>query len=118
MTCSIADVRLQIVGICHRENILLMADEVYQTNIFQPSERPFVSFKHVLRSMPGAIANELELFSFNSASKGCVGECGHRGGYFEAVNIDAAILDQLYKMASINLCPNIQGQALVSFFCF
>ena len=92
-----------------------MADEVYQTNIFQPQDRPFVSFKKVLRIMPAPIANELELFSFNSASKGCVGECGHRGGYFEAVNIEPTILDQLYKMASINLCPNIQGQALVFF---
>jgi alanine transaminase len=56
---------------------------------------------------------EQELFSFHSTSKGMIGECGRRGGYFECTNIDNAVLDQLYKMASINLCPNVHGQIMV-----
>ena len=29
-----------------------------------------------------------ELFSFHSTSKGLMGECGLRGGYFEMCNVD------------------------------
>ncbi|KAJ1554369.1 hypothetical protein HK096_003887 [Nowakowskiella sp. JEL0078] len=43
---------------------------------------PFHSFKKVLKSM-GSKYDEIELISFHSVSKGMVGECGRRGGYFE-----------------------------------
>ena len=32
--------------------------------------------------------SKIELFSFHSTSKGLIGECGFRGGYFEMTNID------------------------------
>ena len=32
-------------------------------------------------------ANNVELFSLNSISKGLLGECGIRGGYLEAHNL-------------------------------
>jgi alanine transaminase len=54
-----------------------------------------------------------ELFSFHSISKGVVGECGRRGGYFECTNISPDVVAQIYKIASISLCPNVQGQILV-----
>lgn len=63
--------------------------------------------------MPCRIGADLEIFSFHSISKGLVGECGHRGGYFECHNIDPFVVDQLYKQASIRLCANIPGQILV-----
>ncbi|KAI8871192.1 PLP-dependent transferase [Ramicandelaber brevisporus] len=103
----------EIVKLCHRERLILLADEVYQTNIYQPETRPFHSFKKVLRSIGGAVANETELFSFHSISKGMIGECGRRGGYFECTNIDPQIIEQLYKIASTCLCPNVPGQLLV-----
>ncbi|KAI8979833.1 pyridoxal phosphate-dependent transferase [Mycotypha africana] len=101
-----------IIRFCHRERIVLLADEVYQTNIYQPETRPFHSFKKVLMSMGSEFADQ-ELFSFHSTSKGMIGECGRRGGYFECVNIDPEIMEQLYKLASISLCPNVQGQIMV-----
>lgn len=55
----------------------------------------------------------VELFSFHSTSKGMIGECGRRGGYLECVNIDEKVLEQLYKVASISLCPNVHGQVMV-----
>jgi aspartate/methionine/tyrosine aminotransferase len=70
----------EIIDFCHNERIVLLADEVYQTNIYQPAERPFHSFKKVLRSM-GRKYGQFELFSFHSVSKGMIGECGRRGGY-------------------------------------
>lgn len=57
---------------------------------------------------------DLEIFSFHSISKGLIGECGHRGGYMECHNVDPFIIEQLYKLASIRLCPNVPGQILVA----
>lgn len=33
-------------------------------------------------------SNTVELLSLNSVSKGLLGECGLRGGYMEALNLD------------------------------
>lgn len=59
-------------------------------------------------------ASRVELFSFHTVSKGALGECGLRGGYYEAHNIHPATVAELYKCASINLCPNVLGQIAVS----
>ena len=61
----------------------MLADEVYQANTYMPDSLPFNSFKKVLKSM-GSAYESFELFSFHSISKGMIGECGRRGGYFEA----------------------------------
>ncbi|XP_004345426.2 alanine aminotransferase [Capsaspora owczarzaki ATCC 30864] len=100
-----------IVELCHREHLVLLADEVYQTNVYQ-DQRPFVSFRKVLKSMGPEFSN-VELISFHSVSKGFIGECGKRGGYMEMIGIDAYVREQIYKVASISLCPNVQGQVIV-----
>lgn len=100
-----------IVKMCYDESILLLADEVYQKNIYHPESKPFISFKKVLAEMPDEkMRSGVELVSFHSISKGVSGECGRRGGYFECVNIEEKVMDQLYKMASITLCPPVSGQ--------
>lgn len=43
-----------------------------------------------------------------------IGECGRRGGYMELTNICESAKEQLYKLASISLCSNIEGQAMVA----
>lgn len=86
-----------------------MADEVYQENIY--TDRPFLSFKKIVKEMK---LDTFELFSFHSTSKGFVGECGKRGGYFECHGIDEAVLGELYKVSSIGLCPNTDGQLMTS----
>lgn len=43
--------------------------------------------------------------------QGALGECGLRGGMLEATNIHPGTLEQIYKIASINLSPNTTGQA-------
>jgi alanine transaminase len=57
--------------------------------------------------------DNLELASLHSISKGMVGECGHRGGYFELVGFDPAVVEQIYKVASLSLCAPITGQCMV-----
>lgn len=95
------------------EKLVVMADEVYQTNVFVGK---FHSFRQVLlqlqREDPTAYG-DVELASLHSISKGMVGECGHRGGYFELVGFDAGVEEQIYKFVSITLCAPVIGQCLV-----
>ncbi|KAI8927866.1 pyridoxal phosphate-dependent transferase [Entophlyctis helioformis] len=102
----------EIIEFCKRERIVLLADEVYQTNIYKPAELPFHSFKKVLKSM-GPAYDDVELISFHSVSKGTIGECGRRGGYFECTGVDDQVKDMFYKIASVSLCPPVQGQLMV-----
>ncbi|OQS08011.1 alanine aminotransferase 2 [Thraustotheca clavata] len=100
-----------IVQICKDEKLVLMADEVYQENVYT-EDKHFVSFKKVLKDM-GPDFDDVELASFHSTSKGFTGECGRRGGYMELVNFTAEAMEQFYKMVSVNLCSNIEGQLMV-----
>lgn len=106
------DVR-SVIEFAAEEKLVVLADEVYQTNIFVGK---FTSFKKGLRDLqkqhPGKFDN-VELASLNSISKGMVGECGHRGGYFELVGFDKDVQAQIYKFVSIMLCPPVIGQCLV-----
>ena len=106
------DVR-SVLEFAAEEKLVVLADEVYQTNIFIGT---FTSFKKGLRDLqkeqPEKFDN-VELASLNSISKGMVGECGHRGGYFELVGFDKEVQAQIYKFVSIMLCPPVVGQCLV-----
>ncbi|KAF9579200.1 hypothetical protein BGW38_004635 [Lunasporangiospora selenospora] len=102
----------EIIDFCQKQRLILLADEVYQTNIYFPAKRPFHSFKKVLKSM-GPAYEGFELISFHSISKGMIGECGRRGGYFECEGLDAGVLQEIYKISSVSLCPNIHGQIMV-----
>lgn len=108
--CLPIEAMREVIQLCYDENIVLLADEVYQANIFDHEKNPFISFKKALREMPKEVAEGVELVSFHSISKGVSGECGRRGGYYEVVNMREDVLDQVYKMASVNLCPPITGQ--------
>ncbi|KAF5957830.1 hypothetical protein HYC85_005055 [Camellia sinensis] len=45
---------------------------------------------------------------------GYYGKCGKRGGYMEVTGFTPEIREQIYKVASVNLCSNISGQILAS----
>lgn len=99
-----------IVTWCRDNEICLMADEVYQENIWKPSAR-FVSFRKVAKQLDAFSGEKpLQLISFHSISKGFLGECGLRGGYFELQGIPAEVKQEIYKLASISLCSNTIGQ--------
>ncbi|KAI8628796.1 PLP-dependent transferase [Xylariaceae sp. FL1651] len=96
------------------EKLVVLADEVYQTNVFVGK---FHSFRQVLLNLqkenPGGKYDGVELASLHSVSKGMVGECGHRGGYFDLLGFDRAVEEQIYKFVSITLCAPVIGQCLV-----
>lgn len=103
---------LEILRFAKKERIVVLADEVYQTNIYYPETKPFVSFRYVLHKHEDELKG-LELFSFNSISKGYMGECGIRGGYMQLENIDPDVHAEILKLASLQLCPNLTGQVMV-----
>ena len=75
-----------IIKMCHREHIMIMADEVYQQNVYKEGKE-FLSMRRVLHEMGEPYSEEVELVSMNSISKGMLGECGLRGGYMETHNL-------------------------------
>jgi len=98
-----------IVRLCAKYRMVILADEVYQENIWH-LDKEFVSFRQVvlLSALP------VELFSFHSMSKGYYGECGLRGGVLQMTNIDPDVADQIYKLFSMILCANTLGQGAMA----
>ncbi|CAG7903595.1 unnamed protein product [Brassica rapa] len=86
-----------IVEFCKKEGLVLLADE------------------KVARSL-GYGEKDIALVSFQSVSKGYCGECGKRGGFMERLLVSLLILENNYKVGSVNLCSNISGQVLTSLF--
>lgn len=109
---SVQNIR-DIIDVSADNHLVIIADEVYQANVFIGE---FVSFKKVLRQLqqenPGGKYDDVHLASIHSTSKGMIGECGQRGGYMELTGFDAEVEDHIYKLASISLCPVVTGQVL------
>jgi aspartate/methionine/tyrosine aminotransferase len=60
--------------------------------------------KQVLMDMGQPTSSTLELISFHSVSKGFLGECGQRGGYFELTNIHPKVCVLLETWVILDLC--------------
>ncbi|MGA9116426.1 MAG: aminotransferase class I/II-fold pyridoxal phosphate-dependent enzyme [Bacteroidota bacterium] len=95
-----------IVAFAGRNGMAILADEVYQENVYARGVA-FHSFARVMHEMG---ERGVSLFSIHSVSKGFLGECGHRGGYLEIRNVEAEVLAQFIKLQSISLCANVPGQ--------
>lgn len=98
----------EVLQFAHKKNIMFLADEVYQRNIYV--DKTFCSARKALKNLGEPYNSELELCSFHSLSKGLLGECGLRGGYMECHNFDKYALEQVYKAKAVNLCSNSIGQ--------
>ena len=96
-----------IIEFAQAHGLSILADEVYQENIYLAGDE-FTSFAKVLHQLE---AKEVSLFSFHSCSKGFLGECGVRGGYFEYRNVPDDVAAQILKLQSVSLCANLAGQA-------
>lgn len=103
----------EIIDVAADKNLLIIADEVYQANVFVGK---FVSFKKVLCQLqeeyPDGKYDGVQLASIHSTSKGMIGECGQRGGYMELTGFLPEVEEHIYKLSSISLCPVVTGQVL------
>lgn len=107
-----------VVRFCSKHNLVLIADEVYQENVYDEGAE-FYSCKRAAYDV-GLLeegAEKIELASFHSTSKGVFGECGRRGGYMELTGFDAQVKDELYKLASSGLCSSLNGQCMTALMC-
>lgn len=57
--------------------------------------------------------NNLEVFCFNSTSKGLISEAGIRGGYVAMANVDLEVKKCIHQLKSIYMCSNTVGQIMV-----
>ena len=105
-----ANIRM-IIAFARERGLAILADEVYQENIYLRGDR-FLSFAKVLAEKS---ERDVSLFSFHSCSKGFLGECGQRGGYMELRNIPADVVAEATKLQSVALCANLTGQ--VATYC-
>ena len=109
----------RILAFAAAEHLVIMADEVYQENVYGDAP-PFTSFRRALAELrtegeagdeaAAAAAAAVQLVSFHSTSKGFSGECGLRGGYFELQGFSEEVKGELVKLASVCLCSNLVGQ--------
>jgi aspartate/methionine/tyrosine aminotransferase len=97
---------VMVIDFARRHGLSILADEVYQENVYDPGSK-FHSFAKVMNQLN---ESNIPLFSYNSVSKGLLGECGHRGGYIEFRNIPDDVVEQFEKLFSISLCANLPGQ--------
>ncbi|MCX5785095.1 MAG: aminotransferase class I/II-fold pyridoxal phosphate-dependent enzyme [Elusimicrobia bacterium] len=95
-----------VVRFARKHKLSILADEVYQENIYAPGLK-FYSFAKVMHDEG---ETDVTLFSFHSVSKGFLGECGHRGGYLEVRNMPDDVYAEMIKLQSIGLCANVDGQ--------
>jgi aspartate/methionine/tyrosine aminotransferase len=100
-----------IIRFARAHSLSLIADEVYQENVYDRSAK----FHSFTRAMWENGVRDVTLFTLHSVSKGFLGECGHRGGYLEMRNISDDVLAQFIKLQSISLCANVSGQ-LATYF--
>ncbi|XP_061200250.1 alanine aminotransferase 2-like, partial [Neopsephotus bourkii] len=102
----------EVIKFAYEERLFLMADEVYQDNVYAEGS-VFHSFKKVLFEMGPPYRDTVELASFHSLSKGFTGECGFRAGFVEVLNLHPGVLQELSKVVSVRLCPPVPGQILL-----
>lgn len=107
------DAIVDIINVAAEHGVVVIADEVYQENVFRGE---FVLVRKVLKDLmeahPDTYLN-VQLVLLHSTSKGFTGECGQRGGYMELINFSQPVMAALTKLALVNLCPVVTGQALV-----
>jgi len=96
----------KIVKFAHEKNLLIIACEVYQDNVY---EGLFSSFKKVVFEMRSPY-NHTELVSLMSSPKGYAGETGMRAGYMELYNINSSIKELLRSSIQIADSPPICAQ--------
>jgi len=99
----------QVIDFAKKHNLIIIADEVYQHNIWAEGAE-FHSFKRCMSDMN----IQTELVSMMSASKGYMGECGLRGGYGELANFELDVRAMFYKYLSARLCSSVIGQVTMS----
>ena len=60
----------------------------------------------------------VNVHKFNLCACMCTSRCGIRGGYMQIVGLDDQVVEQIYKLLTVNLCPNTPGQVIILYFTY
>ncbi|KAJ4922797.1 hypothetical protein JOQ06_021301 [Pogonophryne albipinna] len=101
----------EVIRFAATEGLVLLADEVYQDSVYGQGKES-LSYKRVLFEMGKEYSKKVELVSFHSLSSACMGECGLRGAYMEAVNLDPAVMKYLRDAQAPSSPPVLPQLAL------
>ncbi len=104
----------EFVDFAEDHKLMILTDEVYQDNMYGSD---------TFHSLAKIVGNrDATLVSYHSTSKGFIGQCGDRGGYFEIRNPpeltnktnenNESFMSLLNKKANMSLCPNTPAQLL------
>ncbi|XP_058495168.1 alanine aminotransferase 2-like isoform X2 [Solea solea] len=99
----------EVIEFAADQGLVLLADEVYQDSVYGPHAH-FISYKKVLFEMDPELSETVQLVSFHSLSSGCMGECGLRAGYMEAINLDPDVMHYFDVMLTFDISAPITGQ--------
>ncbi|XP_023284533.1 alanine aminotransferase 2-like [Seriola lalandi dorsalis] len=99
----------EVIQFAAAERLFLLVDEVYQDSVYG-QDTQFISYKKVLFEMGKEFSETVELVSFHSLSSACVGECGLRAGFMEAVNMDPGVMHYVDTMLCTDISTPVMGQ--------
>ncbi|XP_039581703.1 alanine aminotransferase 1-like, partial [Passer montanus] len=103
-----------VIKFAYEEKLFLMADEVYQDNVYAEGSA-FHSFKKVLMEMGPPYADSVELASFHSISKGYMGEFpSEKEAVLSALAERARLTQEMFNRTPGIRCNPVQG-AMYSF---
>ncbi|XP_010777257.1 alanine aminotransferase 2-like, partial [Notothenia coriiceps] len=101
----------EVIRFAATKGLVLLADEMYQDSVYGQGKES-LSYKRVLFEMGKEYSKKVELVSFHSLSSACMGECGLRGAYMEAVNLDPAVMKYLRDAQAPSSPPVLPQLAL------
>ncbi|XP_073331844.1 alanine aminotransferase 2-like [Pagrus major] len=101
----------EVIQFAAAKGLILLAEEVYQDSVYG-QDKEFTSYRKVLQEMEKKYSETVESISFNSLSNACTGECGLRGGYMEATNLDPAVFEYLRDIQRTSSPPTTSQLAL------
>ncbi|GAA6219602.1 alanine aminotransferase 2-like [Lates japonicus] len=99
----------EVIQFAAAERLLLLVDEVFQDSVYR-QDREFISYKKVLFEMDEEYSETVELVSFHSLSSPCMGECGLRAGFMEAINMDPEVMQYLDILLDTDISTPVTGQ--------
>ncbi|XP_072110415.1 alanine aminotransferase 2-like isoform X1 [Mobula birostris] len=99
----------RIIRFAADEGLLLLADEGHPEDVYSGSLQ-LLSFKRVLHEMGPEFSSVVEFMSFNSVSKGHIGESGVQGCYMEVLNVDPTVLSHFRSMVATFVSCSLPAQ--------
>ncbi|XP_072911366.1 alanine aminotransferase 2-like isoform X2 [Hemitrygon akajei] len=99
----------RIIRFAASERLLLLAEEGHPEDVYSGNLQ-LLSYKKVLHEMGPEFSSVVEFISFNSVSRGHIGESGVRGCFVEVLNMDPAVQYYFRQMVGTFVSCSLPSQ--------